>query len=1207
MAEEYPTPSEAAADWLKETGDREAFDYKFGPAASESILGPEGDAPQQEQPSGGFLGNIVDGAKGVAQGVENAVNETVDASESLTQYGYDGINAVAGTDYQVDRQPDLDVVGSPTTMGGKLTEGIVQFAAGFVATRGMTGLKGLKGEMINGAIADALVFDPNEGNLSTMMEDMDLGIPLLTTALETDPEDPEWMNRFRNASEGLIIGGAFEAVSKLFRSASLSKKAAATGRGDLEEQAARELSEASEQLDQVDPASIREGEQLSFDLDSGDPTTPRSANDAMGEASEVASDITRGASESRAGSIVDAEKLTEWVNLREGVESIDLFDTPPTTAFNYSKMDGAMEGQQVIRVMEEALSESGALKAFKADTPETLATTAKAARRMAGEIGSIIGEGKGGEASILERLARDTTDLPRTLVAGKMALQSLGREVYRVADEFDLEMTAHGTVRPELQEKLVNLMETHANVQGQLKGIQTAAARATSAGRIRTADGIDPDAMEKLIRRGGSEQIAKLARRLKAANGGPNQTAAVIRQYRKHGFWDVVNEFWINSILSGYKTHVVNITSNVMQTAILPGERVFGGLIAGDKRQMMVGMREYAALRGSLMDSIRLAGRAFKEERNILDLATKIEGDQGATRAISGNSFGAKPGGKADNAINLMGKLLRLPGRALMAEDEFFKQLNFRSSLKANLMQEASEMTPEQLRAMGFGSKADFVESEFTKAFSNLEDAEIEWSKLVDLGRVTDDPKLKEEFINSTIGSFKAGNKTAERALRQARASTFTTPLHQNPHASSFRRGGETVQKAANRHPILRQIVPFIQTPTNILDTAMNRTPGLNALRGSYRRRFMSEDPAIRAEARGELATGVALTSAVMMLSHEGRLTGGGPVDPQQRATWYQDKSWQPYSVNIGSAEEPHWIEYRRMDPHGFLFGVIADMNEIMETQSDDPSQEANALLANVMLAVSNNLTSKTWLQGIADTVEVINAKDRPWVVQAWVEQKAASFAPYSSFGRQVNQVIDPYLRDTRLLSDKLKGQTPGLSDTVPARVSWLTGQKVNSPEHLLFAFKANSKEPDRVAEELRALDYGFAGPDRRIGNVDLSTEQYQRWNELTGRVELGGKILTEAIETVMQTNHYDLERQRVPDDATRPQESHRVQVISRIISQYKAAAKGILLDQDPELEAAVEKWERFSHKAEAGQPSGDAAEASTDFRGTLFENLGLQ
>jgi hypothetical protein len=1239
------SPSPEALSWLKANPDQaEAFDYKFGPGAAmragageakgaDTSSGPPATRPSEtsitsqpgprvdpnapgtaeapaepEAPSLGVLETGADVVTGLAKGIEGFANQAVEGATTVLNVPAELENAVTGfindnmgTDIEptpMVEAPKLDLGPEPVGVAGNMVAGVSQFLVGLALTRKVTGARGFKGEMANAAITDFTFMDPATDNLSAFMNDNDWAIPVITDALETDPEAPGWANRTRNTVEGLMLGGVTETFLKGIKGLALLKKGKETGNPELASEGSDLLNEAADAGDQ---AAIDGADAAAAGNGPGVPQTNLDApkGDDIAIASEAASQVVGKGSAAPAGPIVPPKSA--WTTMLEGAtDPADAFNMiPPDGAFNFGKMDGPLSGQALIKAASDTLDQEGVLKAFNAADPETQAKTlAKASKEM----GSLLGIRN--MKARLERLADNSNEMASTLVAGKMFLQSSGREITSLAETVWQKMEA-GLPDGAMEQKLLDLMDQHFTVQTHLKAVQTNAARTTSAGRIRTADQVTADQIERLQTLGGRPGMRKIANALRKAKG-PQAQAKLIRDVQTPGFMDVINEYWINSILSGYTTHAVNIVSNLANTALLPMERTAGGLMTGSGKQAKQGAYEMLAMRGTIFDSVRLGFQSYKREGSVLDVTAKFEGSASRPKAISAETFGLDPAGAGGATVDAVGKAVRLPGRFLLGADEVFKQINFRSSLKAQLTVNAANMSQAELTGLGFANRGEWVAAKFEGAFSNATNASIEWDEMVKKGTVVDDPDSKEAFLEATIGAFRSNGKEANEALRKARASTFTTPLTDNPYESSFRGFSAGYQKWVNNYPVLRQITPFIQTPVNILDVAMNRTPAFNLLRGSYRRRLQSADPAVRAEAAGEMASGVAITSALSFLVMEGRLTGGGPTDPGMRDTWRQDSGWQPYSMNIGSVEEPNWVEYRRLDPHGFLFGIVADLGEMQKSQDNDPGMEAANIWAMVASAVSSNLTSKTWVQGIADTIEVMESKDRPYIAQAYMENKVASFTPYSAFFRQSGQAFDDVLRDTRTLADKLKMNTPGFSSDIPARHSWLTGESVDTPEHMLGFMKSKDKKGSPVAEELRRLQYGFTGPDRRMGDVKLSTEQFQKWNKLMGTVKLGGKTVEEAAAKLMQSEFYDMERERIPDGITQPTESHRVRKLATIFAAYKKASKARLLFEDPELNKAYREFKLFTDKAQAGAPVGDREDLKLNFNPGLFDSLGL-
>ena len=272
-------------------------------------------------------------------------------------------------------------------------------------------------------------------------------------------------------------------------------------------------------------------------------------------------------------------------------------------------------------------------------------------------------------------------------------MQSTSRRITQLVDELDALERAKQT-NTEVEEKLIDMLELHADMQASVKNIQTEAARATTAGRIRTADAITDDALNKIDKYGGSDRLKKLAKKIKAA---PNEAAKakLIRKGTQRTWLgktiDVVNEVWLNAILSGPHTHALNIGANTINLMVRPAIRMVGGTLTANTRQIEEGFRQYMYLTGEIGNSlktiasvgmyggdsaIRNVFRSWWREEGILDTASKFD-NTGPMRAISSENLG---GGQMTNFV---GKSMRLAGRTLQAEDELFKQIVFNSRLKS--------------------------------------------------------------------------------------------------------------------------------------------------------------------------------------------------------------------------------------------------------------------------------------------------------------------------------------------------------------------------------------------------------------------------------------------------------------------------------------------------------------------------------------------
>lgn len=130
---------------------------------------------------------------------------------------------------------------------------------------------------------------------------------------------------------------------------------------------------------------------------------------------------------------------------------------------------------------------------------------------------------------------------------------------------------------------------------------------------------------------------------------------------------DKVFEVWMNALLSGPQTHVVNTLSNALVNIFGLGEAgvaaalskaTQSGISFKETGHRMLGNVE------AIGDAFRAAGVSFRTERDLFEGFGQLEARK-QLRAIPGP----------------IGRAIRIPGRALTAADSFFKTLAYRQEI----------------------------------------------------------------------------------------------------------------------------------------------------------------------------------------------------------------------------------------------------------------------------------------------------------------------------------------------------------------------------------------------------------------------------------------------------------------------------------------------------------------------------------------------
>lgn len=656
----------------------------------------------------------------------------------------------------------------------------------------------------------------------------------------------------------------------------------------------------------------------------------------------------------------------------------------------------------------------------------------------------------------------------------------------------------------------------------------------------------------------------------------------------------VAEELWINSILSGPHTHIVNIVGNAMVPFVTVAERGTAAMIGRAFGKGEVAKGEAPAmlfgLMNGYMDGLRAFGRAARAQRGqtfkgdgisrlyqrgkalkegvadaleaSLDPLTKVE--TGKYNAITAAKFGLSEGTTLASAVDLMGGVIRIPGSALTLADNYFKFVGRRMELNALAYRTATDE----------GLKGAALQNRMAEIINNPPD----------------------EIMN--------------QAITTAQYQTYTKRL--GP-------AGEKLQRAVAQAPGMRFVLPFIRTPTNIMKYVGERTP-ISWVAPSVRDEILAggarRDVALAKMTLGSLTMGLGATMAAA-----GFVTGAPPSD-KGLAQAMRRNGWQPYSIRVGDT----WVAYNRLDPLGATLGIAADMqailsldaeagefgadaeaierarqavlaeggtedkaNELAERMREAGGLTINDVLGATVIAVGNNLINKTYMSGVADLVEMFSTFGNSDLAanraKSYLQNMALGFVPFSSAQRQAERMVDPTLRASQGLVEAYKANTPGLSGSLPpVRDLWgkpRTHWTSFSPFAMSFTGGANETLADK---ELIRLGGGVGMPRRVFsfegsGSVKMSEEEFSEFVRLAGNelkdpeTGLGAR---EAIEAMIKGEHpgaSSIIRKSVIEEinanyaqGTDGPEGTRLQDIKAIISDYRKAAKSQVIAKFPSL-----------------------------------------
>ena len=685
------------------------------------------------------------------------------------------------------------------------------------------------------------------------------------------------------------------------------------------------------------------------------------------------------------------------------------------------------------------------------------------------------------------------------------------------------------------------------------------------------------------------KKLRIITKKLQAAQGNPQALQKMANESKLMRGLKVQNEIFINSILSGPETHAVNILSTGLNTLARPLEQTLGSFAQGDMTGAIRGGKELYYLMSSITDSLKAAKLSFQIEDNIVNPGAMIQDADRFQVRMEGD-------GNLANIVNTFGTIIRLPSRFLLAEDEFFKQVNFRAYVKASAWEDGMR------KGLQGADLQDHIQRQF--------DGTIEIVNKNSMANVKD---------KSVLDLY-------EKAQQYAAETTFTADL---PEGSL----GGAIQGVA-RHPAGRIVFPFVRTPINIFKAQVRRTPGVNMLLQEYRQALKSTDPSVVAKAKGEMILGGSIWAIAGLTAYsindpmsELAITGGGPSDfnmlNQKRAT-----GWQPYSfrfllkdengnVRMGKDGKPRYryVSFKRLDPWSSFLMMAADAAAITGSLS---KQDRDDFGVAASVALGRNITNKTYLQGITELADLLG---KPYKLESWLARRAAAtINPFSSFGRSVKRsgLTTSYGQlpgDQRILDKKVRAGDDGfvvlrkfhneLAATIPGYTgglrpmrNFITGSVIEYPVgfgpdtmNILNPIKETDSINNnvlttlddigaRITQPSDELNIGRLPSGQAIGSgIELTYDEHLDLIEETAFVKINGKTMVQDLHNRIQQKDFqalmksvrgELIEQNNMDIEVKAQEANRdlaEDILRDIVNKYKKAGKKVWLSKNPERE----------------------------------------
>ena len=1109
---------------------------------------PEDQLPVEDEND--FFDYASDALMGIPRGVEGAIQGAYNLADYLA----------------FDVLPDYDTrfLGTSKTMAGGAVEGITQFATGFVPLFGLAGRAGALAKagtatkaVVAGAATDFTFFNGQEARLSNLIQQVpELQNPV-TEFLAYDGDESELEGRMKNVLEGLgleAVAGVFIKSLKAIKNGRKAKDGGADAVGQA--QAAVEPLE-----DVVDEISVPSKEVI----------------DEPEIKAEVETEVKIEEPEVKLVAVEAPKPIPEYKPNKQE----EFLNAIPEKFRGYA--DELIKGgtprlpQFALETGEDVITLKDLLESYYKENPDKI-TVEGAVTEVGEEIERqlMLQQGKDAatkvaEARVVQQSLRDQ---------GSAVIDNLNQSLKKF-DETDGGGVSIAEIKNNFQQ-LLSIADVYIKLGkegGAFLGARREKYRTRKIGLSESdffidgirkefvnASGMDPKKMVSIIKENidpldPDATFDKLFKISKKAQG-------------KH-FLDMPTEYWMNAILSGPKTQVVNAMGNSLTQIWSSIEAVMGGIASGNMDVVRAVMASWAD-KEMFKEAGKFAKKAFKQSDNILDPEARAFSDrpsvaitgQRISEALPGQGLSVKQEQGLDWFAN---NVLRIPSRLLMTTDEFFKQLAYRRAarLKAAMSGIQQGVNDPKRLAEYINKTLEGVITEGGRMASKeglaREANEIAASKGIK------DSIEKNKFIIDYVEKNFNEDKSAliQYAQDEARYLTFTKELEEGI--------GKTFQDFTNRHPGFRFILPFVRTPTNILTFAIERTPLVAnpLMRQEFeilRKEISSADPIVKAQARGKVVSAGLLTLGLVeaVTDADGSITGGGPKNEKEKKA-LQAAGWQPYSIKIGDT----YYSYQRLDPLATPLGIIADLVEtgrdISALESKDSEKLIEHAYQSFIISLTRNITNKSYLTGVQNFVDALSDPDR--FASKFNKNFASSFVP--NILSQMADSDEQVMKETRGVMDAVKrklGARGGLDSKRNALgEEIMTETLLASPIQALNPIAISTKKDDPVLQAMAELKHGFRNPIPNLGGdidlLDYETESgqsaYDRWLQLSSEIRVKGDTLRQRLSRLVKSREFKdvspLSEPGLP--------SPRIQMISSILDEYRKAARTEMLKEFPELD----------------------------------------
>lgn len=653
--------------------------------------------------------------------------------------------------------------------------------------------------------------------------------------------------------------------------------------------------------------------------------------------------------------------------------------------------------------------------------------------------------------------------------------------------------------------------------------------------------------------------------------------------FQKYAF-NNLRTLQINGLLSAPPTHITNGLSGITNALLNPFTKLVAGKMFNDKVLTDTAADMLTGYMRSWKESLELGLKVFKSE-DTYDSTADLQGllkNDSEPLPLSAESFGISQASPFRAFFDAVGKGLRFPTRIMGTMDTVMTQLNYRALAFAEAMGEArTSLAKEGI------TNTDEILAAAEKLFTTE-------GKYFTLTGEAISPDLLYEakemlYQNSLDGSIRIGREKTQI----------------DPELSVVRKLGNLVNKSTQVIPALRLVLPFINTPFNLLNQAIEYSP--LAIQRALSTKLSDKERKI---ASAKIAIGCSVWGLGIMMAMSGKITGTTPTGEQGKALL--KTGWQPNSIVFTKPDGTKtYLSYARYEPLASMLSMGADLASVAEAMS---TNDATIISNRILGSIAQNFTNKVYFKTMLDQLNLVLADD----VDAF--KKAGNvgarflqgFVPYSGALRWSNSLADPELKQARGFFENIRKGLPfvdGVGNPIEPKRNFY-GEIMYSQDNFfnnLFGVRTNLQQSTvEDLELIRLADQGYAPPmlnpqykDKEMDLLnfrDPETKQtaYDAVAQRMGEITINGLTLRGALAELIQSPEY----QNMVDGISEREDQALIskkKALNDIFNTYKTEALAEIVQseqftnvQGQSLNQVQQAWQESRYMDYTSQQSED-------------------